>query len=447
VRSYGEVVAEAIHLANGLNNHCGLARGTILAVLVDEAAMFLPVVWACLASGIALGLLPETRNVGRARELMDEIGAAFLISDVPELAGLSLDLRGHGPVRCRPLCATSEPGPDDCAFIFPTSGTTGDPKWVAVTHAQFLAAIEALQIGGGLDHASEQIVYIAAPYSHSYGMSSLLEYTSGGNAIVLPSRHSLLGPLGDLIEPAFGSAITAIEGVPHFYQQLARWGQRVHLPNLRHAGVGGGAIEPDTMLDLQVGGRALTYSVRYGLTETPSVVSHKVFAPPYDANWKSSGKVLPIYKVRITGDDGADRRAGEIGEIILYGKCLALPYLKEPGAPGGPFATGDLGYIDLDGELYVVGRKGLILKNRGYRISPESVEAVIRTYDGVVDCRVSISAAGMLAELQIEGAERSVVALAQFLSERLPRYCIPDQMVFVDSIPRTPSGKIRRTPG
>jgi len=153
------------------------------------------------------------------------------------------------------------------------------------------------------------------------------------------------------------------------------------LPKLRHIGYGGGALVPAVFERLRADYPALSCSVRYGMTETPSVVSQKIFYFVGDEDWTSSGQVLPLYDLRIVDETGTIALPGQVGEIYLKGDCLALPYLGEIDSKDF-FATGDLGYVDECQELHVVGRKSVYLESRGFRVSPEYVESVAGLHEG-----------------------------------------------------------------
>ncbi|MEO1087340.1 MAG: fatty acid--CoA ligase family protein, partial [Acidobacteriota bacterium] len=184
---------------------------------------------------------------------------------------------------------------------------------------------------------------------------------------------------------------------------------------------------------------------RYGMTETPSIVSGMTFHPPYDDDWSSSGRVLPVWELRIVDGAGRPLSDGEEGEIQLRGPGLAWPYYGESETEDAFFATGDLGVLS-DGRLSISGRKSLFIKNGGYRISPEEVEAVLRRHDAVADVRVSMGRDGLTAEWVPRGDELPAQALREFAAERLPAYAVPKNLVKRAEIPRTASGKIRRGP-
>ena len=184
------------------------------------------------------------------------------------------------------------------------------------------------------------------------------------------------------------------------------------------------------------------YSLRYGLTETPSVVSHKVGTLDAERDPRAAGSILPCYDVAIVDSQGNATTPGQEGEIVLYGENLGS-YLGADRPDG--FKTGDLGFLGADGELFVTGRKSSFIKNRGFRISPERIEAVLMAMNGIEDGRVLIRNKRLVAEVVTGSDERPAHAcIIDFLSERLPAYCVPDRTEFVEKALRTRSGKLRR---
>jgi len=292
--SYSKAASLTTKLADFLRSNDQISQKPVLAVIIDNAEFLVYLIWACLAAGICLAFLPKNRHIDHTRFLMSQVSADALVTDVPELKALSLHLPfdaleiEHSVGREFDLVAPHTP-----AFIFQTSGTTGEAKWVEVSHGQFWAAIKNLWHAGGLNHAIDQVVYLTPPIFHSYGLSSLLEYSFVGSTIALPRGISPLGAVGDLRELNFAGNVTAIEGVPYFYAQLSKLSGRIRLPKLRHIGSGGGALVPAVFERLRVAYPVQTCSVRYGMTETPSVVSQKIFVGSED--WTSSGQILPLY--------------------------------------------------------------------------------------------------------------------------------------------------------
>jgi acyl-CoA synthetase (AMP-forming)/AMP-acid ligase II len=442
--SYSKAAERATKLSDYLRHNSRFSQKPVVAAIVENAEHLVYLIWACLASGICLAFLPMTRSLGQARVLMSQVGACALVTDVPELQAVSLPIPFEAFLE---ETRVFEPEfeaflPQTPAFIFQTSGTTGEAKWVSVSHGQFLAALEGLWCAGGLSHAVDQVVYLTPPLSHSYGLSSLLEYTFVGSTIALPRGISPLGAVGELRDLGLATNVTAIEGVPYFYAQLSKLSGRIKLPALRQIGYGGGALVPAVFERLRADYPALSCSVRYGMTETPSVVSQKVFVGFDEEDWSSSGRVLSLYDLRVVDEAGKCLKSGQVGEICLRGDCLALPYLGEFNNKKEFFATGDLGY--LDNELHIVGRKSVFLESRGFRVSPEYVESVAGLHEGVHDCQALNFNGGLWLNVVPIVSALSANELLSFLSERLPGYAVPEKVRFVEAIERTLSGKIRR---
>ncbi len=446
--TYRQMSDMALGLGQAVQARLGEAARPVVAVSMGCETAVLQLVWACLSAGICQAFLPSIPDPEQIAGFMAHIQAGLLITDLPELQGqpraVSFETLQQAASAIQPITPGVPAQPATPAFIFQTSGTTGAAKWIQVTHGQYLTAIQSMQRAGSLAHAVDQTVYLTPPLSHSYGLSSLLEYSAAGAAIILPESGSTLGAIGDLLSGRQNHLITALEGVSHFYAQLARLIRRIELPKLQHVGFGGGAIDQEAVRQIREVHSGLSYSVRYGLTETPSVVSHKVFRPPYAADWASSGNVLPIYELCIVDEAGAPLPPGQPGQICLRGESLAWPYYGET-AVSPFFATGDIGYLHADTqELYIVGRQSAFLKVRGYRLSPEHIEAVITTFNGVIDCRVSGTETGILAEVVPADDGLLPQTLLAFLADRLPSYAIPEKIAFVPAIPRTYSGKVKR---
>jgi acyl-CoA synthetase (AMP-forming)/AMP-acid ligase II len=253
-----------------------------------------------------------------------------------------------------------------------------------------------------------------------------------GSTIALPRGFSPLGAVGDLREPGLAGNIIAIEAVPYFYAQLSKLSGRIRLPKLRLMGYGGGALVPAVFERLRAVYPVQTCSVRYGMTETPSVVSQKIFVDSDDEDWTSSGTLLPLYALRIVDETGTIALPGQVGEICLKGDCLALPYLGEIDSTDF-FATGDLGYLDNHQELHVVGRKSVYLESRGFRVSPEYVESVAILHEGVYDCQALNYNGNLWLNVVPNVSALSTSQLLSFLSEWLPGYAVPEKVRFVAS--------------
>ncbi len=414
-----------------------------VGVSATSSHYLLVIVWAAVVGDWELVFVPNYPRLESLQSSLVELGVDVLFSETAEVPDeVSIfplpKLFAFACRQPRRAAAASwiRSRPDGAgAFVFHTSGTEGAPKLVRCEFSKCLGAIQSMKAGGALCHAIDQTAYISQPLYHSYGLSSFLEYSAVGSRLVLPSGLSPLGPAGELLKGAISGKVTAVEGVPHFWAQCARLRDRLQLPRLKHIGVGGGPLDPEILTPLVTRFPGVTVSVRYGLTETPSVVAHKVFRPPYVDDWRSSGRTMPGYHVKIASDTMTSLGPDHEGEIVVEGPFVATN--------DGVLRTGDLGYLTTDGELVVVGRKSAFIKHRGFRISPETVESAIGQFPGVVDCRILARGDKLVAEVVHEDGLPKAGIFA-FLRTTLPSHCVPDEIVSVQEVPRTYSGKITR---
>ena len=445
----GETLRQARQLGKFLALSSRIAGRRSVGICTESPEYIAYTVWAAIFADISLVFLPLCQNPDMIRRAMKEASVEVLLTDEPVLLqepwcldlkdtlrrALSADNQQEVSVKVLPTA----PGESDAGFIFQTSGTAGEPKWVQCEYRKFFTVINCMLHNGTLEHARGQSVFLTPPLYHSYGLSAFLEYTAAGGMIIFPQGISPLGPVGDLRDPALRDKITAIEGVPYFYSQFSKLADRFIMPALNHLGLGGGGLDNITFDRLREVYPAVTVSVRYGMTETPSVVSHRVIQPFSCEDLTSSGPVLPAYSVEIVDGSGRSLDRNQEGEIIVSGDSVGT-YL---GQGGNRLFTGDTGYITDSDELVINGRKSLYIKNRGFRVSPEQVESVITSFDGVQDCRVLMVDSKLIAEVVYDDGISQGDILA-FMSTRLPVYAIVNEVVRVESVPRTPSGKIKR---
>jgi len=446
--SYGETLTLVRHLAQRLVLSSPIAGRQVVGLSTEVPEHVAYTVWAAIFADISIAFLPYCRDPEVMQRAMKEASVEVLLSDEPALLQESwcLDLKellrsalsGGGRLGESAKDLATAPSESDAGFIFQTSGTAGEPKWVQCEYRKFSSVIDCMLQNGMLDHARGQSVFLTPPLYHSYGLSAFLEYTSTGSTIIFPQGTSPLGPVGDLRNSALRDSVTAIEGVPYFYSQLSKLVDRFMMPALNHFGLGGGRLDNiafEKLLEVY----PATVSMRYGMTETPSVVSHKLFRPPFQEDWSSSGHVLPVYTAEIVDGRGRILDRNQEGEIMVSGDCVGT-YL---GQSESYLLTGDTGYITDSNELVINGRKSVYIKNRGFRVSPEWVESVITSFNGIQDCRVLMVDSKLVAEVVYDDSisHRDILA---FMSARLPGYAMADEVVSVESVPRTPSGKIKR---
>lgn len=446
--SWADYYTLATRLGKMFLASCKQKNQTTLYVNIEDSEYLMCAIWACLFTNMDIVLVPGITDTDKMLEILETTDNACLVSDIPALqkqsehidfSNLSKSMGGNdsGHVRMEESIKKIKDSPT--MFNFFSSGTTGNPKWIPISFGLYEEAITTLHKEGLLAHTENQEVLITSPLFHAYGMICLLEYTYGGSTVILPKERSFIGPVKELLKTTTANKVTAIEGVPHFHHQLGLVLKKTKLTRLRHIGFGGGALNTAVVSNYREHYPGLSYSVRYGMTETPSVISIKLFTPPYDQHdWKSCGKVVSLYQVRIIDSTGQIAKKGEEGEIQISGKCIAKKVVA-----GRFFATGDMGYLNESEELVITGRISSFIKHNGFRISPELLETTLLRYNAVTDCRVFSDADRLVAELVVS-QEVDKEDVISFLAGKIPDYAMPNTFKFVAGIPRTKSGKIKR---
>ncbi|MBB3330882.1 acyl-CoA synthetase (AMP-forming)/AMP-acid ligase II [Halomonas campaniensis] len=354
--------------------------------------------------------------------------------------------------------ADSEPEPvaasgaEQVAAMIYTSGTTGTPKGVMLTHRGILYIAS---ISGGMRHLSEgQRVYGVLPMSHVFGLSSVCmgSLYNGACLYTVPRFDAAM-----LLDALQRERITVLQGVPAMYARtlefVRRQGQTLNVPALIYISAGGSPLDADIKGRVEAA-FGLTLHNGYGLTEASPTISQTRIDDRHVSN--TVGRVLPLLEYRLeplgASGDAADDR-DEVGELWIRGPNVMKGYFRQPDAThacltaDGWLNTGDIARVDENNQLYIVGRSKELIIRSGFNIYPPDVEAVINehpdvTLSAVVGRQVSGNEE-VVAFVQCEpGASLEEAALRAFIAERLAPYKRPSQIVLVESLPATASGKI-----
>ncbi|KFI08572.1 class I adenylate-forming enzyme family protein [Massilia sp. BSC265] len=349
-----------------------------------------------------------------------------------------------GEVMAGPLDPATVPEPvrpDDAqvAALVYTTGTTGQPKGVMLTHANLLFVAATSSTLRGLqpsDHASGVL-----PISHVYGLASVMLGTLyAGACLHLAPRFSAEALLAQIR----AGKLTIVQGVPAMYARLLALSRGEQITSrLRFCYAGGSPLDPALKREVeQVFGLPLHNG--YGLTESgPTVSQTRLDAPRGDT---SVGHPIPGVEVRIVG---------ATGELWVRGPNVMAGYYRDPvqtGAalrPGGWLATGDLATQDEDGALFIAGRVKELIIRAGFNVYPLEVETALNSHPAVVQSAVVGRPVGggeeeVVAFVEATGA-LAEAALQDWLRARLAPYKRPSRIVFMDALPAAPSGKILKS--
>jgi acyl-CoA synthetase (AMP-forming)/AMP-acid ligase II len=336
-----------------------------------------------------------------------------------------------------------------CAALIYTTGTTGSPKGVMLSHRNllFIAAISSTLRRVNAD----DIVYAVLPISHVYGLASVcLGSLYAGATLRLAPRFS-----PDAVQHALAEEhVSIFQGVPAMHAKLLEYLQAKGLPwsapKLRFAYSGGSPL--DAALKSRVESvYGVTLHNGYGMTESsPTVSQTMIESPRTDC---SVGQAIPGIEVRFAGLDGVDVAQGEVGELWVRGPNVMLGYYRNPQqtqaavTEDGWLKTGDLARQDSDGALHIAGRSKELIIRSGFNVYPAEVEHVLNAHPDVVQSAViGRPVEGneeVVAFVELTGGATATPAdLAAWCEARLAPYKRPAEIKVLAALPAASTGKI-----
>jgi long-chain acyl-CoA synthetase len=337
---------------------------------------------------------------------------------------------------------------DDLAVILYTSGTTGHPKGVALSHANLAANARSAAQLHELDRREWAVAVL--PLSHSYGLTVM----NAGN--LLGTRAALLRWFNPeaVLETIQAFRAASMSAVPTMFVYLLNHpdAERYDTRTMRVWGSGAAPLPVEIVepFERKFGGRILE---GYGLTEaSPVVTAHRLSGA---RKLGSVGPPIPDVEVSIRDDDDRALAAGEIGEVCVKGPNVMLGYYRDPEETArairdGWLRTGDMGRLDEDGFLSIVERKKDLIIRGGFNIYPREVEEVLYAHPkvaeaAVVGARDALMGEEVLAFVALKGGQTATAEeITAFCQTHLARYKCPKQVRFVDALPKSPVGKILR---
>lgn len=398
-------------------------------------------------------LITSTELLPKVQAAMEH-GATFehvLVAGSPGGRGLDLaELIASGKHLERAVPRTDT----DLAVLLYTSGTTGRPKGVMQTHGNLVAATRNSQASSGRDAAND-VGLLVLPLAHSFGLGVAVGgYLFGGKSVLMRWFDAKLAL--DLIRE---HRVTAMAGVPAMYiglmacaDALQAAGAAVDTSSVERWLVGAAPMPMEQLarFEQRFGGRMY---VGYGLTEAcPGIAIDREGHPRKPG---STGLPMEGVEVRIVDDAGAPVARGELGEVIARGKNISPGYLgleqeTQTTFRDGWLYTGDVGYLDDDGYLFIVERKKDLIIRGGFNVYPKDVEEALHQLPEILECAVvgvphEVLGEEVVAYLVLRaGAELDVTRVVDHAQARLAKYKTPAHVFFVDSLPKNGVGKIMK---
>ena len=341
--------------------------------------------------------------------------------------------------------------PDDVALVLPTSGTTSRPKIVPLTHTNICTAAHNLCAALALVESDRCLNM--APLFHTYGLvASTLTSLVAGASMVCPPGFAPRQFFAWLIEfrPTWYQAVPAMHQA--ILMNAAGHRETIARCPLRFIRTGTAPLPTRVRADLERVFNTCVVEV-YGTVEASGPVTCN---PPPCREWKAGSVGATIgTEVAIMDEVGSLLPAGETGEIVVRGMTVMQGYVNDPIAnriafTHGWFRTGDQGYLDADGYLFITGRLKEIINRGGEKISPREVEEVLMGHPAVAEVTALAIPHAQLGEdvavaiVLREGASATRREIRKFADARLADFKVPRRVIFVDEIPKAATGKVQR---
>ncbi len=467
--SYRELLRQTQYVVSVLNS-AGVGRNDVVAVALPNGPELATALFGVMAGATCAPLNPALTAVEldpvledlNARALVTTPGAnspavaAARARNVPvieltpltrEAAGrFSLSSQRHGQRPCTPGFAR----PDDVGLVLHTSGTTSRPKLVPATHEQLVVAADAIATSLALTERDRCLNVVPLFHGHGLRGALLASVSAGGSIVCMPGFDA--AQFFDQIRefrPSWYKAMptihqTVVERASRHTDILARY-------PLRFVRSGAAGAPPTLLAKLEA-----TFGVpaidAFSMTECAQIASNPL---PPRARKPGSVGVATGAEIGLMDEDGRLLPAGERGEIVVRGPTVATGYMNDPEATRlawahGWFHTGDEGYLDEDGYLFVTGRIKELINRGGQKISPAEVDEVLLAHPSVLEAvafgvpHVTLGEDVAAAVTLRPGFAAVASEVRSFAAQRLAPFKVPRRIEIVDQIPRGPTGKPQR---
>jgi acyl-CoA synthetase (AMP-forming)/AMP-acid ligase II len=476
VLTFGELAEQVRRVATALARR-GFRKGDVFAIYSPNVPEYAVIFFAVAALGGINTTVNPLYTAGELAKQLQDSRARFLVTVAPFLdkareaaaqAGVE-EIFVFGPADgARPFAELLDAPPtppavaidakNDVVVLPYSSGTTGLPKGVMLTHRNLVANLTQCMGVTDFECAHEgDVVPAFLPFFHIYGMVVImaLDLANGAVTVTIPRFD-----FAEFLTLAQKYRATILPLVPPVVLGMAKSPavSQFDLSSVRLVFCGAAPLGEDTARELATK-LGCPVVQGYGMTEA-SPVTH--LSPTRNAPWKpgASGKIVCNTEVKLVAvDTGAELGVGQEGELLMRGPQIMKGYLNQPAATAdaidreGWYHTGDVGYVDADGFFFIVDRTKELIKYKGMQVAPAELEALLLTHPAVLDCAVvrkDDEEAGEVPKafvvLKPDDASRATTgeALMAFVAQRVAPHKRIRHLEFIDQVPKSASGKILR---
>ena len=449
--TYGQLRDDVEAMAHALRDR---VRGDTVGILLLNSARYVTTmlaVWKAGKTAVPLNYLLPPADLGFiakdsgmsaliASQFFSEAVSAFR----PLFGDRGVILMADDPEWIKPSAAAGSADFRDPALILYTSGTTGRPKGVVLTHRNLSTNVESCRVAANFTAGDRFLCLL--PFFHTYAITgTMLLPLLSGSGMVLVDRFQPVTVL-KMIE---GHRITTLLAIPSMYRLMAAAEGSFDLGSLRFP-ISGGEPLPAAVAEGFEGRFGIPIFEGYGQTEASPVITLNTVQAHKPG---TVGRPLPDVEVAIWDDSGKPVEGEMIGEIMVRGDSVMQGYHGLPEETSrtitkGWLHTGDLGKLDRDGYVSITGRKKELIISAGENIYPREIEELLVQHPGVKEgvvigvkdeVRGEVPKAFVIAR---EGTTLDEKELRAFCRDRLANYKVPKYFQVVDDLPRTPSGKV-----
>ncbi|AIQ56955.1 class I adenylate-forming enzyme family protein [Paenibacillus borealis] len=452
--SYTELYEEIFRLA-AIFNEMGITKGTKVVLVFDNCIEFLSSIIAL--NSIEAVAIPVYFNLGisKLEEINDDLNINFLLTNSSRLCNELL--KNEFEYKHRFYCTSSEidilekrrgsfsddDEMEDVALILLTSGTISRPKGVMLTNANVIASIN--NISGFLNlNELDKLLIIKNPVHISTLVGELFVGIYNQCSFFLSNK--LLTPRY-FSEKITNENISVVFATPTILNDIMKSNIEINGHSLRMIHFSGEIIKFHTILEIMRHFSGVTLIQGYGLTEAAPRIT-QISTEDMLSKENSVGKPIGDQLVSIIDDNGEKCKPFTIGEVLVKGSNIMKGYYKNnKGLIKDWLHTDDLGYVDHEGYLYIVGRKDNMIIMNGRNIYPEEIESALLSYDGIKEALVELIETEDKRYIQASVTVHktiSVIEIIRFCTKHLEDYKIPHTIKIVEKITKTYSGKLLR---